>query len=415
MTVASSESRLTSELQALLARPVWLQRFPPRLERRFRHDSAERSTRLTRGTFTLALLILAIYLLIDGLTVQRLADPIFAILLAGICGSLTLIGAAGSYVPHWHRSLMRLLPFIMLVVNLAMVAAVGRCLTLDLPPPTELLVLQLINIQLLSGMSFRTTFPVALATTAALIFVEFINGSGSIASLQDISFVIFALLTCGLGSFLSEQVMRRSWLQGRLLDHLANHDELTGLNNRHALIQRAETLLQRGAREHCAISVILCDIDYFKRLNDRRGHLAGDEALREVSEALHQAAARRGTDIAARWGGEEFLLVLYDCDSDAAFARAEAARHHIERLRIPNPDAAGGILTMSFGCATDSMGTGLVLNPLVGAADAALYRAKSEGRNRTCVQTPREGVDALSPHSAPGAADENTAINSAAG
>ncbi|TJY65042.1 GGDEF domain-containing protein [Sinimarinibacterium sp. CAU 1509] len=386
MTPASSESRLTSELQSLLARPIWSQRFSRRLELRFRRDAAERSTRLTRGTFTLALLILAVYLLIDGLTVQRLTDPVFAILVAGIGGSLTLIGAAGSYVPHWHHSLMRLLPFIMLVVNLAMVAAAGRCLTLGLPPPTELLVLQLINIQLLSGMSFRTTFPVALTTTAALILIEIMNGSGSISSIQDISFVIFALLTCSLGSFLSEQVMRRSWLQGRLLDHLANHDELTGLYNRHALIQRAEVLMQKAAHEHCAVSVILCDIDFFKRLNDRRGHLAGDEALRDVSEVLHQAAARRGTDIAARWGGEEFLLVLYDCDSDAAVARAEAARQHIERLLIPNPDAANGYLTMSFGCAAQEAGADLALNALVGAADTALYRAKSEGRNRTCVQ-----------------------------
>jgi diguanylate cyclase (GGDEF)-like protein len=388
MSPASSQSRLTSELQTLLTQPLWSQRFPPRLERRFRRDSAERSTRLTRGTFTLALLILAVYLLVDVLTLQRIDDPIVAILLAGIGGSLTLIGAAGSYVPHWHRSLMRLLPFIMLIVNLSMVAAVGRCLVLDLPPPIELLVLQLINVQLLSGLPFRTTYPVALTTVAALVAAELLNNSDTSAMIRDLSFLGFALLTCSLGSFLSEQVVRRSWLQGRLLRQLALHDELTGLYNRHALIQHAEQLLQTASREHRPVTVILGDADYFKRLNDRCGHLAGDDALRSISDVLQLAATRRSTDIAARWGGEEFLLVLYDCDADAAIERAEAARLHIERLRITNPDTERGILTMSFGCATQSAGAYFALNTLVGAADVALYRAKAEGRNRICTQTP---------------------------
>ncbi|MDD3765000.1 MAG: GGDEF domain-containing protein [Nevskiales bacterium] len=403
---SASESLQTAELQKLLKRPLWSQRFPPHLERRFRRDSAERSTRLTRGTFTLALLVLATYLLIDVMTVRRLADPIVAILLGGICGPLTLIGAAGSYVPHWHRSLMRLLPFMMLIVGVAIAAAAGRCLELGLPPPYELIVLQLINIQLLSGLPFRTTFPVALATAAALALIEGADQADPQRLVWNLSFVLFTLATCSLGSFLGEQVSRRSWLQARLLNRLAHHDELTGLYNRHALILRAELLLEAAARDHCPVSVILCDTDYFKRLNDRLGHLAGDEALRNVADALQQAT-RRSSDLTARWGGEEFLMVLYDCDRDAAVVRAEAAREQIQRLRIANPDVDGGILTMSFGCATQPVGVRVALNTLVGAADAALYRAKTSGRNRTCVQPPPEaaGEDALScPAAQPAAA-----------
>src|SRR5690606_12857497 len=120
------------------------------------------------------------------------------------------------------------------------------------------------------------------------------------------------------------------------------------------------------------------DIDHFKAYNDALGHMAGDEALRQVAQAL-RGGLRAGTDRAFRFGGEEFLLLLRRTTLSEAVALAERLRRRIEAAAIPHPKTGGRPVTASFGAAAARTGGGIGSDELVAGADAALYAAKRSG------------------------------------
>ena len=164
------------------------------------------------------------------------------------------------------------------------------------------------------------------------------------------------------------------------LEELAIRDPLTGLYNRRYLDDALERELQRAHRQGYPVSVLVIDIDHFKRLNDVYGHQAGDEVLTALAKELHQRV--RADDLACRWGGEEFVLVLPTMSIEAAAERADALRVAFEAkaVRYRDTDLAA---TISVGAAAfPTHGTGA--RDVLGAADSALYRAKSDGRN--CVR-----------------------------
>ncbi len=158
-------------------------------------------------------------------------------------------------------------------------------------------------------------------------------------------------------------------------------DPLTGIKNRRYFNQKLEEEWKRACRSETNISLLLIDLDHFKQLNDTHGHVFGDECLVEVAEVI-QAHSRREEDLAARFGGEEFALVLPGCDKEIAITIAENIRKAVERLHPVNQDAQKIRIACSIGVATlkphqDS-------NPvkLITEADKALYNAKDGGRNR---------------------------------
>jgi diguanylate cyclase (GGDEF)-like protein len=156
-------------------------------------------------------------------------------------------------------------------------------------------------------------------------------------------------------------------------------DPLTGLWNRAAVFEVLDRELARSARSGEPLAVIMADIDHFKQINDRHGHPAGDAALAEVARRLRQGV--RAQDAAGRYGGEEFLLVLAGCDGAAAARVAEELRAGV----AGEPVGAGGTqlaVTLSLGVAAIPGVTDRSAAALVAAADQALYRAKSAGRNR---------------------------------
>jgi diguanylate cyclase (GGDEF)-like protein len=169
--------------------------------------------------------------------------------------------------------------------------------------------------------------------------------------------------------------------QRRLLETLAGRDGLTGIANRRSFDETIESEWQRARRSARPLSLAILDVDFFKPFNDRYGHAHGDRALKAVAKVI-DSIARRPTDLAARYGGEEFALLFSDTPEEAARVLAESARQAIERLEIAHGSShAAPHLTVSIGGA--SM-TGDEANPeaLVEAADAVLYTAKRNGRNR---------------------------------
>jgi diguanylate cyclase (GGDEF)-like protein len=160
----------------------------------------------------------------------------------------------------------------------------------------------------------------------------------------------------------------------------ATHDELTTLWNRSAILALLKSEISRSVRDHSPLSLLLVDIDHFKRVNDSYGHLVGDEVLREVSTRLLHAV--RGHDAVGRYGGEEFLIVLGGCDSRDARARAEQVRIRIGELAIAT--AAGPTsVSISVGAITIEHPDGLApIEIYLKQVDEALYRAKAAGRNQ---------------------------------
>jgi len=161
-------------------------------------------------------------------------------------------------------------------------------------------------------------------------------------------------------------------------EFLARTDPLTGCANRRTLLEKLHSEIERARRYGLALSVLMIDLDHFKGVNDTRGHLAGDDVLRQVAQLLR--SVMRSVDVVARYGGEEFLVVLPETADPGAMSFAERVRE-----RVADHDfAAGGdplSVTVSVGVATVAPGTETDADDLLARADAALYRAKRDGRN----------------------------------
>ena len=168
------------------------------------------------------------------------------------------------------------------------------------------------------------------------------------------------------------------------LETLAHQDSLTGIANRRAFDYLMERQFAQAMRRSEPLSLVLCDVDHFKAYNDRYGHPAGDECLRQVGAAVARGC-RRATDFAARYGGEEFALLLPDTPTPGALEVMEKVRGDIASLAIPHDaSATAAIVTMSAGIATFAADRDKAPADLISRTDQALYHAKELGRNR-CV------------------------------
>jgi two-component system cell cycle response regulator len=166
----------------------------------------------------------------------------------------------------------------------------------------------------------------------------------------------------------------------RELFAMSRRDPLTRLGNRLRLREDLETLgaqAQRYGHSYCAM---LCDVDFFKAHNDTYGHLAGDEVLKRVADVISENL--REGDIAYRYGGEEFLMILPEQSLESGVSIADRLRRAVEDLRIPHEKNPPGVVTISLGVAGLPAGEPKSADALIKEADEALYRAKESGRNR---------------------------------
>jgi diguanylate cyclase (GGDEF)-like protein len=181
------------------------------------------------------------------------------------------------------------------------------------------------------------------------------------------------------------QTLEKLQIANSRLQHLSTTDGLTQISNRAFFDQSLQTEHRRATRMGTSLSVILFDIDHFKKINDTYGHPAGDECLRAIGEVL-RAQVLRGEDVVARYGGEEFVLLRVNASLSNSIAVAEALRAAIENLCL-EIDGQTIRFTASFGVAIDTPTGNSTAQDLVNDADKALYRAKSEGRNCVRVAT----------------------------
>ena len=232
--------------------------------------------------------------------------------------------------------------------------------------------------------SFRTALALLLALLAGLALIFFVPGDPFLVAHYSPILrqrIFLACIFCGCAALLAEfsrwRTQERVSLLMEVLDKSANTDQLTGLYNRRAFLERLEYETVRSVREHLPMSIILLDVDYFKNVNDAYGHCCGDMALRYAADLMR--ATIRQQDTAARWGGEEFILLLPETTLEGAAVLAEKLRTVVESSPCLCDDVSFGI-TVSLGVHQFDHDESLDAN--IGRADARLYQAKQAGRNR---------------------------------
>lgn len=202
--------------------------------------------------------------------------------------------------------------------------------------------------------------------------------------------IVMPILTARMEALLrSQELVRKLEVQTELLSKLAAFDDLTGAYNRRSLFHHLEAELSRCRRYGRSVSVLMVDIDHFKRVNDSHGHLVGDQVLRSIAQVMQ--AELRAMDLLCRYGGEEFCAILPETNHPGAGRAAERLRSAVERAKIEH-EALSLSLTVSVGGASWSNAAGNEVPDLLARADEALLEAKRAGRN--CIRVAPEPTPA---------------------
>jgi diguanylate cyclase (GGDEF)-like protein len=195
------------------------------------------------------------------------------------------------------------------------------------------------------------------------------EGQAEIADLKQMALTLSEYLSLSIANVkLSESLSMQSIQDGQ-----------TGLYNRRFMEESLQREITRAARKQTSIGLIMGDIDHFKKFNDVYGHAAGDKIILQLGKLLKEKF--RGSDIACRYGGEEFLIILPESSLKDTIKRADGLREDIKKMEIVFQDQILGTITMSMGVAAYP-GNGIRMEELLRVADTALYKAKQEGRDR---------------------------------
>jgi diguanylate cyclase (GGDEF)-like protein len=338
-----------------------------------------------------------IYPLVLGLvlfsTGYAFREPEFSLQFVVIVGAVCLFRLVHSLVmsriPEAYAELS-LWVFLGEIGLTALVWGIGYAKFLGLPQEPELKLLMVVcTTGLCSGAcsAYAPFFPLSLAYNAlimwpGIVYMLFLGGNSAMVVL----FVMFSVYT-GFMSFRGNAEYRTALdneallkQQAKDLERISNVDGLTGLYNRRYFDTAFELAWQNAVRQRTRLALVICDIDFFKKINDDYGHLAGDEYLRTIAHHLSRTF-RRQNDIVARYGGEEFVVLLAGVKKGMALELAEGFRGTMAEtcLRFESHTIRA---TVSLGVAETLPSSGQEKETLLARADAMLYKAKASGRNR---------------------------------
>jgi diguanylate cyclase (GGDEF)-like protein len=371
--------------------------FPAELEAQFERDTWRRRGKFLRAATLRTVVVYNLFLLTDWLL---LPDTMFFC----FASSLFVVTPWILFVAWLMRralpkSIRELAAASIPIAGVLQIAA-AYCLTKSSYAPYSPYAALVTTIY--AHLILKLRYPYAVAVSAFLFAALFlaIVGVGAMSAVMAVSL----LLTLGACSYMTlttnfnfDRDVRRSYLHS-LRDQLrlaeseaeAKHDALTDLANRRYLDARAAEIWRNGDERSSPVAIVLLDVDHFKAFNDLYGHPAGDACLKRVAACV--AAELRGIDdLAVRYGGEEFLLLLPATDIAEAVRVAERVRRAIAALDIPHEAAEKtGVVTASLGVAAAPV-SGLSSTELIAAADIALYTAKRNGRNQVCPPLLRDG------------------------
>ena len=270
------------------------------------------------------------------------------------------------------------------VAGLGTTAVIGVSYKLGTQIPYEGILLVALFVYLIACLQWRRALIANGLTLVAFIAMELIYQRDPQVRLYQIIFICAANAVGAYGGYFLEHSARTMFLINNLLNELAELDGLTGLSNRRTLNIHLDRIWRQALRDGQAVAVAMIDIDHFKKYNDRYGHAQGDAALRAVADVIAHHA-RRPLDVTARYGGEEFAVVWYHPSAVELPRMAEVMTKAVASLGMQHADSEFGKVTISVGVALMTPVAGQSSAELLKAADAALYEAKRQGRNRVVV------------------------------
>ena len=362
-------------------------RFSQFVEGEFRRVYAEASYPKTRLMLFIAATAIFVSLILavmhENLSWQT------ATFLLGVTLPLMMATLVMSYKDGSHDAYQTLLALTALCIGLVCTSITARGSLHGAPYYFGAEVAWIFMVWLVMSLHFRYAAAVAITISSSYAW-------GTLHWQFPFPEVIFSAVTLlvvniigGYCCFKLEAAVRQAFLESRMLNDLAERDGLTGLYNRRRYDKDVERLWRQSRRDQSQLTLLLVDIDHFKAFNDLYGHQAGDDALKRVADVI-ASCAQRPLDFAARFGGEEFAVVLYGPAQDFGREIPETLRRSVEELNIPHAESTTGHwLTVSVGVAIVSPGNERSLAGAIQLADEALYQAKEEGRNRVVVKESR--------------------------
>ncbi len=244
------------------------------------------------------------------------------------------------------------------------------------------LIIATIAVHFMMGLRFGPALAANLVAVAFYAMAAGLWGMPVMVLVQFLSMLLMTSVICAAGGYNLEHARRTAWLEGRLLAEIAMRDGLTGIANRRRLDAHLDQVCKQCLREQKYMALLFADIDYFKAYNDHYGHQAGDEALKTVASAIARFG-RRPLDLAARFGGEEFALVLFDTKPEHALKTADDINEAVRGLGIAHAQSSiSPVLTISVGVACVVPSATQTCDRMLRLVDQALYVAKKRGRNR---------------------------------
>ncbi len=369
-------------LQRHLERGVRSMRFEPSLEAAYRDEQFQEGLKYLRINLAMLMALVCAIVQVDRLVIPKVSEAVPHVARLGVMVLILAVAFAltfGRRASLWYPRIMTVL----MTAGMMGIAWIGLLAwTLDEDRLFVRLVIATIAAYFIMGLRFRLALAGNLASIAFYVAAARWFAMPTLDMVQFLAMLLTTSVICAVGAHHLERARRVAWLEGQLLSEIALRDGLTGINNRRRLDQHLQQIWQQGLRERKPIAVLFADIDCFKAYNDHYGHQAGDGALKAVASVIARFG-RRPLDMAARFGGEEFAVVLFDTGRDEALRIGEEIRAQVRALTLAHAGSpVAPVLTVSVGIASMVPTAERNCAGLLQLADQALYSAKDGGRDR---------------------------------
>jgi diguanylate cyclase (GGDEF)-like protein len=376
-----------AEIRATLAKGVWFLLFPAHIEKEYRKQSRIKSIKTYHFNGIFAFFVFSVICFSAAKLIP--ASSYFQCLSVYAVGALIMlcvrILSFFRMFDRWFYAYVTISATVMITIGVYANNAIpmGAATTLSFISLTYILFFTYCFV----GLRLELSSLANLIGGASGVILTYATGEKMNWFIMPQTFATASFLAMFLAYGLKRQE-RINFLQSYLLElslqkseRLSRVDALTGLANRRHLNEQMELEWSRMLRYQFPLTIMMIDIDFFKRFNDALGHLAGDKCLQQVAHII-QGIAHRSGELAARYGGEEFVLLFPNMGVDSAKIQAERLLRRMASAAIPHPDGNGKMVTVSIGISVCVPTADMKVNQLLRQADQALYLAKSHGKNR---------------------------------
>ncbi|HEY7640309.1 MAG TPA: diguanylate cyclase [Steroidobacteraceae bacterium] len=363
-------------------------RFAPELEAKFRHHHLLASQRWVRLSILVALGTTLGFAMIDHWVI-RSSNAVPDLVRFGLQVPVILLCLLATVIKPLYMRLYQ--PAIQIAAPLFGIGSVVMACYAE-PQYAPLVGARLLLVAFFLYFMLGMRFAPALRSNAAVLGALIFAGVGGVIAPQVAIYLAFAVLCAnvigGAGAYALEHANRTAFLERQLLGEMAALDGLTRLLNRQTFEARVSDVWREATARQLPISVLMIDVDDFKRYNDHYGHLAGDECLQRIAHAVRTGVAGNPADLLARYGGEELIAVLIGRPAADAEATAQRIVADVAALAIPHAGSSTGAnVSISVGVASHHPAAAAAYQTVAKLADNALYAAKHQGRNRcVCVK-----------------------------